>query len=137
MGRHLKSVDQSMKRSIIKENNKELIKLEIFNYKDINRFLVISRYGFLKCLLKHSYIGSRGICGYLNLKDFKKLIGLLNQILYFYEKGYDKMPLKKGKGKKVLKENIKEMVKSGHPVKQAAAAAYSEQKKSKSKGKKK
>lgn len=43
------------------------------------------------------------------------------------------MPLKKGKGKKILKENIKEMVKNGHPVKQAAAAAYSEQRKSKSK----
>jgi uncharacterized protein DUF6496 len=35
------------------------------------------------------------------------------------------MPLKKGKSKKVIGENIKEMVSSGHPRKQAIAAALS------------
>lgn len=35
------------------------------------------------------------------------------------------MPLKKGKSKKVIAENIAEMVASGHPQDQAVAAAYS------------
>jgi uncharacterized protein len=35
------------------------------------------------------------------------------------------MPLKAGKSKATIAGNIREMVKSGHPVKQAAAAAYS------------
>jgi hypothetical protein len=39
------------------------------------------------------------------------------------------MPLKKGKGKKVRSENIAEMVRAGHPVKQAVAAAYAQQRK--------
>ena len=49
------------------------------------------------------------------------------------------MPLKKGTGKKVFGENVKEMMKSGHAQKQAVAAAYSEKRASmkKNKGKKK
>ena len=35
------------------------------------------------------------------------------------------MPLHKGKSKKVFSQNVREMVKSGHPIKQAVAAAYS------------
>jgi hypothetical protein len=46
------------------------------------------------------------------------------------------MPLKKGTSKQVLKANIREMVKSGRPVKQAVAAAYSTQRAAKAKGKK-
>lgn len=41
------------------------------------------------------------------------------------------MPLKKGSSQKVIGKNIKEMVKAGHPVKQAAAAAYAKAGKSK------
>jgi hypothetical protein len=36
------------------------------------------------------------------------------------------MPLAKGKSKSVISENIKEMIKSGHKPKQAAAAALTE-----------
>ena len=36
------------------------------------------------------------------------------------------MPLKVGKSEKTFHSNIKEMVKAGHPVKQAVAAAYSQ-----------
>jgi hypothetical protein len=34
------------------------------------------------------------------------------------------MPLIKSKGEKAFHKNIQEMVKAGHPVKQAVAAAY-------------
>jgi hypothetical protein len=40
------------------------------------------------------------------------------------------MPLKKGSSKKVLRENIKELVGSGRNKKQAAAIAYSKQRES-------
>ncbi len=36
------------------------------------------------------------------------------------------MPLKKGKSKKVISGNIREMVNSGHPQKQAIAASLSQ-----------
>lgn len=39
------------------------------------------------------------------------------------------MPLIKSTKEKAFHKNIQEMVKSGHPVKQAVAAAYSEKRK--------
>lgn len=46
------------------------------------------------------------------------------------------MPLKKSGSKKARESNIKEMIESGHPPKQAVAAAYSNQRKYAKKGKK-
>lgn len=47
------------------------------------------------------------------------------------------MPLKKGTGKSVVSGNIKELVRSGYPQKQAIAIAEKTAGKSNSKGKKK
>lgn len=41
------------------------------------------------------------------------------------------MPLKPGKSKKVVSSNIKEMIQSGYPKKQAVAASLSKARKSK------
>lgn len=43
------------------------------------------------------------------------------------------MPLKKGSSKKVVSENIREMIESGHPRDQAIAASLSNARKSKKK----
>lgn len=37
------------------------------------------------------------------------------------------MPLEKGKSREAFEHNVREMVKAGHPQKQALAAAYREQ----------
>lgn len=44
------------------------------------------------------------------------------------------MPLQKGSSSKVISDNIKELVKSGKPQKQAVAIAYSEASKSRGDG---
>jgi uncharacterized protein len=46
------------------------------------------------------------------------------------------MPLKKGKSKKTFKSNVREMIKAGHPPKQAVAAAYSQKRRGAKKKKK-
>jgi len=46
------------------------------------------------------------------------------------------MPLKPGKSKKAISSNIKELMSTGRPQKQAIAIAMSKAKKSKKKGKK-
>lgn len=46
------------------------------------------------------------------------------------------MPLIKGKSEKAFHSNIREMVKAGHPVKQAVAAAYSEKREAEKREKK-
>lgn len=43
------------------------------------------------------------------------------------------MPLKKGKSKSVISQNIAELVRAGHPQKQAVAIAYDKANKSKKK----
>ncbi|MFZ1007889.1 MAG: hypothetical protein WAN65_13695 [Candidatus Sulfotelmatobacter sp.] len=45
------------------------------------------------------------------------------------------MPLKESSSKEARAKNISEMVYSGHPIKQAVAAAYAEQRKAKEEGK--
>jgi len=47
------------------------------------------------------------------------------------------VPLKKGKSKKVLQQNIKTEIKAGRPVKQAVAIAYAQQRRKKRKKKRK
>ena len=46
------------------------------------------------------------------------------------------MPLKKSASKAAQKSNIKEMIKSGHSVKQAVAASYAVKRKAQAKKKK-
>lgn len=47
------------------------------------------------------------------------------------------MPLSKGTDKKTFEANVKEMIKAGHPRKQAVAAAYHQQREAQKPTKKK
>ena len=53
------------------------------------------------------------------------------------EEGVLKVPLIKSKSKKAFSENVREMVKAGHPVDQSVAAAYSVKRKAKKRKSKK
>lgn len=61
---------------------------------------------------------------------------LLDPFYIYDPSGTEFMPLKKSTSKKAFKENVSEMVKAGHPVKQAVAAAYSVKRKAVSKKRK-
>jgi hypothetical protein len=53
----------------------------------------------------------------------RKLTGNYYQVSLCW-KEMDMSPLKKGKSREVISENIRELIKSGYPQKQAAAIAY-------------
>ena len=46
------------------------------------------------------------------------------------------MPLKKGTSKKTFQDNVEELVKTGHSIKQALAIAYKNKRDAEKKGKK-
>lgn len=46
------------------------------------------------------------------------------------------MPLKKGTSRKTFESNVREMMHAGHPQKQALAAAYSQQRRSRTRKRK-
>lgn len=79
------------------------------------------------------------------IQDFGGVVGEflwdidgIKYINVFVRQGDEAMPLKKGKSKKVISENISELRHSGHPEKQSVAIAMSEAGMSKKKkGKKK
>jgi len=124
MGRRPKSVDQSTKKSTIKED--KFAKL-CFAYSILNQ----RTYFIIEKMEKIFSIEISNIeQGYVSKESLNNLFLFLKDILGEY-----KMPLKKGKGKKVMSENIKTEIKSGKKKDQAVAIAYSVAKKSKGKKK--